>query len=166
MAIALITHVACLRPDTGDGHPECADRLSAVLDALNIERFPDLLRIEAGWASPTDLMRVHDRAYVERILELQPAAGEIVPLDLDTMVSSHTIEAALRACGGAMDAVDLVMNGGATSAFVAVRPPGHHAEPARAMGFCLFNSVAVAACHAGTMGPETGRRCRLRCASR
>ena len=93
-------------------------------------------------------MRVHDQEYVEEILKLRPEPGKLIALDADTMVSAGSVEAALRAAGAAMEAVDLVMRGDANSAFVATRPPGHHAEPGRAMGFCLFNNVAVAAHHA------------------
>lgn len=93
-------------------------------------------------------MRVHDQEYVEEILKLRPEPGKLIALDADTMVSAGSVEAALRAAGAAIEAVDLVMRGDANSAFVATRPPGHHAEPGRAMGFCLFNNVAVAAHHA------------------
>lgn len=148
MPTALVTHSACLKHDTGQGHPERPDRLSAVLAALDEARFPDLLRVEAGCASPHELIRVHEQQYVEEILKLRPDPGKLMALDADTIVSTGSVEAALRAAGGARDAVDLVMQGDAKSAFVATRPPGHHAEPGRAMGFCLFNNVAVAAHHA------------------
>lgn len=148
MPIALVTHPACLEHDTGPGHPERPDRLRAVRAALDVTLFPDLLRAEAGCASAEDLMRVHDQEYVEEILKLRPEPGKLIALDADTMVSAGSVEAALRAAGAAIEAVDLVMRGDANSAFVATRPPGHHAEPGRAMGFCLFNNVAVAAHHA------------------
>ena len=148
MPTALVTHLACLEHDTGHGHPERPDRLRAVHAALDLALFPDLLRVEAGCASPEDLIRVHDQDYVERILKLRPEPGELIALDADTMVSTGSVEAALRAAGAAIEAVDLVMRGDANSVFVATRPPGHHAEPGRAMGFCLFNNVAVAAHHA------------------
>ena len=148
MPTALITHLDCLKHDTGEGHPERPDRLKAVLTALDPARFPDLLRVEAGCASPDELMRVHEHQYVEDILKLLPDPGELVALDADTIVSTGSVKAALRAAGGARDAVDLVMRGDVDAAFVATRPPGHHAEPGRAMGFCLFNNVAVAAHHA------------------
>lgn len=148
MPTALVTHLACLEHDTGPGHPERPDRLRAVHAALDVALFPDLLRVEAGCASAEDLMRVHDQEYVEEILKLRPEPGKLIALDADTMVSAGSVEAALRAAGAAMEAVDLVMRGDANSAFVATRPPGHHAEPGRAMGFCLFNNVAVAAHYA------------------
>ena len=148
MPTALVTHSACLEHNPGHGHPERPDRLKAVLGALDVANFPHLLRIEADCASAQDLLRVHDQDYVEGILKLRPNPGELIALDEDTIVSTGSVEAALRAAGAAIDAVDIVMRGEADSAFVATRPPGHHAEPGRAMGFCLFNNVAVAAHHA------------------
>jgi acetoin utilization deacetylase AcuC-like enzyme len=148
MAIALITHEACLDHDTGPGHPERSDRLRAVLAALDEANFPDLLREQAPKAAPEQLDRVHDPDYVRALLAVEVPPGEHAALDADTILSSGSIEAALRAAGAAIRAVDLVMAGRAEAAFAAVRPPGHHARPARAMGFCLFNNVAVAAHHA------------------
>jgi acetoin utilization deacetylase AcuC-like enzyme len=145
---ALITHPACLGHDTGPWHPECADRLRAVLAALEAEAFADLLRESAPAATREQLERVHPRAYVDAILAIRPAEGERVPLDPDTLMSAGSAEAALRAAGAAVAGVDAVMEGWARAAFAAVRPPGHHAEPVRAMGFCLFNNAAVAAVHA------------------
>jgi acetoin utilization deacetylase AcuC-like enzyme len=148
MAVALITHRACLGHDTGPGHPECAARLRAVLHALEAEEFFSLLREEAPEASREALLRAHTASYVEEILSLAPEEGEYRALDADTIVSAGSAEAALRAAGGAIAGVDAVMEGWARASFVAVRPPGHHAEPSRPMGFCLFNNVAVAALHA------------------
>ncbi|MBW8785663.1 MAG: histone deacetylase family protein [Novosphingobium sp.] len=152
MTTALVTHPACLEHDTGPGHPERADRLRAVLDALATEEFADLRREEAPRATPEQLTRVHDRGYVERLLAVSVPEGRHAALDADTVISAASTEAALRAAGGATHAVDLVLDGGAESTFVAVRPPGHHAEPGRAMGFCLFNNAAVAALHARARG--------------
>jgi acetoin utilization deacetylase AcuC-like enzyme len=145
---ALITHPACLEHDTGPYHPETSERLRAVLAALEAEEFAVLLREEAPEATIEQLSRVHPRDYVEAILAIHPDLGEPVQLDGDTVMSAGSAEAAARAAGGAVKAVDAVMEGWARAAFAAVRPPGHHAEPARAMGFCLFNNVAVAAAHA------------------
>jgi acetoin utilization deacetylase AcuC-like enzyme len=148
MPVALITHEACLDHDTGPGHPERPDRLRSVLGALAEAAFPDLLREPAPKAAPEQLARVHDRGYVDALLAIEVQQGELAALDADTIVSPGSIEAALRAAGAAIRAVDLVVAGVAQAAFAAVRPPGHHARPARAMGFCLFNNVAVAALHA------------------
>ncbi len=148
MPTALITHPACLLHDNGEFHPECPDRLRAVLAALETEEFADLVREAAPQATTEQLTRVHPTSYVEAILSIRPAADEMVQLDADTSMSAGSAEAALRAAGAAVAAVDAVMEGWARAAFAAVRPPGHHAEPARPMGFCLFNNAAVAALHA------------------
>jgi len=148
VTVALVTHKACLAHDTGQGHPERVDRLRSVLAALGEGLFPDLLREEAPCATAAQLEAVHDPAYVAQLLALDIPKGEHAALDADTILSAGSIEAALRAAGAAVHAVDMVMEGRADAAFAAVRPPGHHAEPARGMGFCLFNNVAVAAHHA------------------
>ncbi len=145
MSVALFTHPACLDHDPGGWHPECPDRLRAVLRALEAPEFAPLLREEAPAATHAQLERVHSAGHIASILGTRPAPGEIVPLDPDTVMSSGSAEAALHAAGGAAAAVDAVMEGWARAAFVAVRPPGHHAEPGRAMGFCLFNNAAIAA---------------------
>jgi acetoin utilization deacetylase AcuC-like enzyme len=145
---ALITHPACLEHDTGPYHPETAERLRVVLAALESEEFTPLLREMAPLATVDQLARVHPRDYVEAILAIRPDFGQPVNLDGDTVMSAGSAEAAARAAGGAIKAVDAVMEGWARAAFAAVRPPGHHAEPRRPMGFCLFNNAAVAALHA------------------
>jgi acetoin utilization deacetylase AcuC-like enzyme len=148
MSTALFTHPACLAHDAGSWHPECPDRLRAVLRALEHPDFVPLLRESAPQATVEQLTRVHPAKYVEAILAIRPDAGELVQLDGDTAMNAGSAEAALRAAGGAVAAVDAVMEGWARAAFAAVRPPGHHAEPARPMGFCFFGNASVAALHA------------------
>src|SRR5882672_4747091 len=150
LATALITHAACLEHDPGPYHPECPDRLRAVLRALDAAEFAALIREEAPRATSGQLTRVHPASIVDAILAIQPEDGDTVNIDADTAMSTGSAEAALRAAGAAVLGVDLVMRGGASNAFAAVRPPGHHAEPSRPMGFCLFNNAGVAALHART----------------
>ena len=145
--LRLYTHPACLQHDPGPGHPESPARLAAVLRALDHDRFAALDRVEAPRATREQLLRVHRAAHVERILDAAPASGTL-RLDEDTVMSPGSAEAALRAAGAVVAAVDAVLAGDIGHAFCAVRPPGHHATPERAMGFCLFDNVAVAAAHA------------------
>ncbi|HXG78888.1 MAG TPA: histone deacetylase family protein [Methyloceanibacter sp.] len=147
MTTLLLTHPACLEHDTGYGHPERADRLRAIEDALAAPAFKALKREQAPRAELADLERLHPKSYIETIRNSIPKRDHKW-LDPDTVVSPGSWEAALRAGGATIYAVDQVMSGKADNAFCAVRPPGHHAEPARAMGFCLFNNVAIAALHA------------------
>ena len=147
MHTILFTHKACLEHDPGLHHPECPARLRAVLSALEAEEFQLLDRRTAPRADIDQIARVHDREYVHAVLDAIPEEGRRA-LDGDTHVSPGSGEAALRAAGAACAAVDAVVAGEARNAFCATRPPGHHAEPAIAMGFCLFNSVAIAALHA------------------
>ena len=148
MTIALFTHPACLQHNPGIGHPESPDRLRSVLRALDHPDFTELKRMEAPEAGEALLGLAHPAGHVRQILAAVPASGGSVALDPDTIMSAGSAEAARRAAGGACAAVDAVMQGEAEAAFVAVRPPGHHAEPIRAMGFCLFSTVAIAALHA------------------
>jgi acetoin utilization deacetylase AcuC-like enzyme len=148
MTIAYITHPACRRHDMGRGHPESPRRLSAIEDHLLSTGLELVLRHhEAPAASHDQLIRVHDEAYVQRVFALAPREG-LVWLDPDTAMNPHSLEAALHAAGAAVLAVDLVLGGKASCAFCNVRPPGHHAGRARAMGFCIFNNVAIGAAHA------------------
>jgi acetoin utilization deacetylase AcuC-like enzyme len=147
MTTLLYTHPSCLEHDPGQYHPETPARLKAVLEGLSAPEFAALERREAPQAALDDLIRVHPRRFVERLLAAVPTAGH-VGIDADTVMSPQSGEAALRAAGAVAAAVDAVIAGEVDNAFCAVRPPGHHAEPDRAMGFCLFNNVAVGALRA------------------
>src|SRR5206468_12762803 len=148
MATAFITHADCARHDMGRHHPESPARLAAIEDHLISSGLAGLLeRRDAPAAKTSELARVHPREYIEAIREASPRSG-IVHLDPDTAMCPHTWDAALHAAGAAVLATDLVIGGRVDSAFCAVRPPGHHATRTRAMGFCLFNNVAVGAKHA------------------
>ena len=139
------THPACLRHDTGPGHAERPERLSAVLDALHAA-FPAMPWHEAPRATRGQLLRVHTQGLLDTVLETRPT--QRVQLDPDTILSPDSAEAALRAAGAVVAATEAVLHGPAKRAFCAVRPPGHHATDDTAMGFCLFNGIAVAAAHA------------------
>ena len=143
----LYTHPACLQHDPGVGHPELPARLRAVLEALDDPRFARIERIEAPRATREQLLRVHAPAYVESIYANAPHGGSL-RLDPDTLMSPASLEAAERAAGAVCAAVDAVMANETGRAFCATRPPGHHATPDAAMGFCIFNGIAVGAAHA------------------
>jgi acetoin utilization deacetylase AcuC-like enzyme len=147
MTTLYITHPAGLDHIPPAGHPERPDRLRAIERALEDEKFQALAREQAPRAEIEVIARAHPTGYVEAIRDAAPREG-IVRIDADTSMSPGSYEAALRAAGGAIMAVDEVMTGKADNAFVAMRPPGHHAETATAMGFCFFNNAAVAARHA------------------
>ncbi len=145
---AFITHRDCHLHDMGSYHPEAPDRLSAISDHL-IAQGLDAYFVyhDAPLATFQQLRRVHTAAHLERLKRASPDLG-IVHLDPDTAMNRHTWQAAMRAAGAGVLAVDLVLSGQVENAFCAVRPPGHHAERATAMGFCFFNNIAVAAAHA------------------
>jgi acetoin utilization deacetylase AcuC-like enzyme len=147
MSTLLISHPACLNHLTPPGHPERPDRLRAIERALEHEKFQALARVPAPMAAVEDVALAHPLDYVELIRDAAPREG-MVRIDADTSMSPGSFEAAMRCAGGAVLAVDEVMGKKADNAFVATRPPGHHAETARAMGFCFFNNAAVAARHA------------------
>jgi acetoin utilization deacetylase AcuC-like enzyme len=145
---AFITHRDCFAHDMGSHHPECPDRLSAIQDRLIAAQLDLYLQFhDAPLATTEQLTRVHPLRYI-RTLEMNAPTTGIFHVDPDTAMSPGTWTAALRAAGAGVLAVDLVMKGEAENAFCAVRPPGHHAERAKAMGFCFFNNIAVAAAHA------------------
>ncbi|MBA2653764.1 MAG: histone deacetylase family protein [Gammaproteobacteria bacterium] len=148
MTIALITHPDCILHDIGDWHPEQPARLKVIEDALSQSGLvSSLKKFLAPLATRDQLLRVHDVEYIDRIFQLSPQEN-LISLDLDTLMNPHTLTAALRASGATVSGVDLVMSGEVKAAFCNVRPPGHHAERSRAMGFCIFNNVAVGVAHA------------------
>jgi len=147
MSTLLVSHPACLDHLMPPGHPERPDRLRAIERALEDERFQILAREQAPMAEAENIELCHPIEYFEAIRNASPSEG-MVQLDADTSMSPGSFEAALRGVGGGMLAVDEVMNQKASNAFVAVRPPGHHAETARPMGFCLFNNAAITARYA------------------
>jgi acetoin utilization deacetylase AcuC-like enzyme len=140
-----LRHPSLLAHETG-AHPERAARIAAIEDELARHDWLGMERLEAPAVALDVLSAIHPQAYVRGIEELCAAGGGAI--DADTVVSEGSYEAALHAAGGAVALVDLLLSGGAASGFSALRPPGHHAEPERAMGFCLFDNVAVAARHA------------------
>ena len=148
MGTAFVTHSDCLKHDMGAHHPECPERLGAIEDQLIASGVAQyLVRHEAPLATDEQLARVHPLDYVRAIRQAAPHQGT-VHLDPDTAMNPHTLDAALRAAGAGILAVDLVLKNEVKTAFCSVRPPGHHACRARPMGFCIFNNVAVAARHA------------------
>jgi len=147
MTTLIMTHRDCVAHEPGRGHPEAPARLSAVLAVFEDPKFANLIRQDAPLGTEADLVRVHEHSFVSAVLHAVPSTGHVA-LDADTILSPGSGAAALRAAGAVTAAVDAVVAGRVSNAFCAVRPPGHHAEPTHAMGFCLFNSIAVAARHA------------------
>ncbi len=148
MTTTIFTHDDCLEHDTGPGHPERTERLEVVLEALRGEMFHGRLNWrDAPMATAEQIARVHPLDHMNNIRDSAPASG-YARLDADTVMSPGSYHAALRAAGAVCAAVDAVIGGETGNAFCAVRPPGHHAEPSQAMGFCLFNNIAVGAMQA------------------
>lgn len=148
MSLLFISHPNCALHDVGNEHPESPERLDAINDRLITSGLDfSLVKLQAEPASKEHLYRVHDKSYVDDIFAKTPEHG-LVHLDDDTQMMPRSLDAALYAAGANVLAVDKVMSGEAKQAFCAVRPPGHHAERDKAMGFCIFNNVAVAAAHA------------------
>ncbi len=144
MKTALLTHADCLGHVTPDGHPERVARLEHILHALESL---DLNRVTAPLAADDDLLRVHPESYIRDVRKMRPSEG-FAQIDGDTFMSPGSVDAAYRAAGAVVRAVDMVLGGEAGNAFCAIRPPGHHAETDTAMGFCLFGNAALAAKHA------------------
>ncbi|HLU78040.1 MAG TPA: histone deacetylase family protein [Burkholderiaceae bacterium] len=149
METLYITSPACRQHEMGSWHPECPERLDAINDHLlssGIMTFLDVLD-RPRVATEAEILRVHKPEYLAHLKAVSPASGYFA-IDGDTAMNAHTLTAAFEAAGAGIEAVDAVLAGAARSAFCNVRPPGHHAESGRAMGFCFFNNVAVAAAHA------------------
>lgn len=147
MRIAIVSHPDCGLHDPGHGHPERMERYIVIQEALHHYPFNSPVDFyEAPLATREQLLAVHDKDYVDWIISISPKKDTIA-LDEDTHMNPHTLQAAFRAAGAVPFAVDLVMKGAATIAFCNVRPPGHHAEREKAMGFCFFNNVAVGVRH-------------------
>lgn len=147
MATRYFEHDIFLQHITPPGHPERPDRLRAISQALEADIFADLGRVEAPRADEDAVLLAHPPEFLEKVRDAIPEIGMAL-IDNDTVASPKSMEAALHAVGGAMAAVDAVMTGACDNAFLAARPPGHHAEKTTAMGFCLFNTAAIAARHA------------------
>ena len=148
MSVGIISHHLCASHEMGSGHPECPARLSAIQDQLVGSGLDFAIkRYDAASIEPELLSLVHDPEYIDYVFENSPSEGYF-DLDVDALMNPHTLTAALHGAGAAVQAVDLVMGREHKSVFCAVRPPGHHATKNRAMGFCFFNNIAIAAAYA------------------
>jgi len=147
MSTTYISHTQCTQHEMGEGHPEAPERIAAINSALSAAGYIEKMDcINAPLAAIQQVKRAHDHAYVEHIFAHSPSQG-YVALDPDTSINPYSLDAALRASGAVIEAVERVMNRRTNNAFCNVRPPGHHAEFDKAMGFCIFNSIAVGAAH-------------------
>ena len=160
MTTLLYTHPSFGRHETPPGHPEQIGRYDAVENALAAPDFEPLLRRDAPLVDATDIERNHPPRFREAVEEASPEEG-IIPFDADTYMGPSSLEAARRAAGAAVAATDAVIAGEAQNAFIAARPPGHHAEPERAMGFCFFNNAAIAARHARALLADEKENARI-----
>lgn len=150
--VAYLTHPSSVLHDMGEGHPECPERVGAVHQALSDSGLLDRLeRLKPAEVSDEQILRVHTPAHLERLKQTSPASG-MVQLDPDTAMNEHSLTAARFAAGALVHATDAVISGQVQRAFCNLRPPGHHAESDRSMGFCLINNVAVGAAHALSAG--------------
>ncbi len=154
MTTAYISHPACVQHETGSDHPESPQRLYAIEDALIEAGLMNLLkRLDAPRATREQLCRVHTPEYLDLIESSAPVSG-LVTLDADTVMGPESLEAAYRAAGAVVQGVEMVIHNEVDTVFCSIRPPGHHAGPSSAMGFCIFNNVAVGAAHAMAAGLE------------
>jgi len=148
MNVAIISHPDCLKHEMNEGHPECPSRLQAIDDHLIASGLADFLEyIEAPLAKRSHLELAHDKAYIDSIFTHAPSEG-FYQVDPDTWMGKYTLDAALRAAGAVIKATDIVMSGAKRHVFCNIRPPGHHAEHDRGMGFCFFNNIAIGALYA------------------